>query len=91
MNKTQLIDAIAEKTGQSKAAVAAVVNATVEIVQEAVAAGDRVQIIDFGVFERRYREARTARDLRSGATVPVAARHVPAFKPGRGFKQVVGS
>lgn len=90
MNKSQLIDAIAAKTGQSKASVAAIVNATTEVVQEAVAAGDKVTVPGFGVFERRFREGGERRSPQGG-TVVVAARHVPAFKPGAGFKQAVSA
>lgn len=91
MNKTQLIDAVAISTGRSKADVAAIISATLETVQGAVAAGDTVQIIGFGSFERRFREARTAPNPRGGAPVPVAAKHVPAFKPGSSFKATVSA
>jgi DNA-binding protein HU-beta len=91
MNKTQLIDAVAASTGKSKADVAAVIAATLETVQDAVAAGDKVTVPGFGSFERRFREARTAPNPRGGAPVPVAAKHVPTFKAGSGFKQVVGA
>lgn len=89
MNKTQLIDAIAAKTGESKKTVAAIIAATTDVVQAAVAAGDTVQIIGFGSFERRFRDARTAPNPRGGAPVPVAAKHVPAFKAGATFKTTV--
>ncbi|MBN6054494.1 HU family DNA-binding protein [Nonomuraea sp. RK-328] len=91
MNKTQLTDAVAATTGQSKATVAAIIAATLDTVQGAVAAGDTVQIIGFGSFERRFREARTAPNPRGGAPVPVAAKHVPAFRAGSGFKETVSA
>jgi len=91
MNKSQLVDAIAAKTGESKATVAAIINATTEVVQEAVAQGDKVTVPGFGSFERRFREARTAPNPRGGAPVPVAAKHVPAFKPGSAFKATVAA
>ncbi|MEU4576585.1 HU family DNA-binding protein [Nonomuraea sp. NPDC023979] len=91
MNKSQLIDAVAASTGRSKTDVAAIISATLDTVQEAVASGDTVQIIGFGSFERRFREARTAPNPRGGAPVPVAAKHVPAFKAGAGFKQAVSA
>ncbi|MET8864696.1 HU family DNA-binding protein [Nonomuraea sp. NPDC004580] len=90
MNKSQLVDAIAAKTGQSKAAVAAVVNATTEVVQDAVAKGDKVTVPGFGVFERRFREGGERRSPQGG-TVHVASKHVPAFKPGRAFKDTVSA
>ncbi|MGW4801503.1 HU family DNA-binding protein [Nonomuraea sp. NPDC004297] len=91
MNKTQLIDAVSADAGFSKDVVARIINSTLNKVQEAVAKGDTVQIIGFGSFERRFREARTAPNPRGGAPVPVAAKHVPAFKAGTGFKQAVSA
>jgi DNA-binding protein HU-beta len=91
MNKTQLIDAIAAKTGESKKTVAAIIGAMTDVVPGAVASGDKVTIPGFGSFERRFRDARTAPNPRGGAPVPVAAKHVPAFKPGSGFKQAVSA
>lgn len=88
MNKTQLIDAIAAKSDLSKADVAAVIGHALAVIQEAVAAGDTVQIIGFGSFERRFREGGERRNPQGG-TVHVAAKHVPAFKPGATFKATV--
>jgi len=91
MNKSQLIDAVAATTGRNKADVAAIIGATLDTVQGAVAAGDKVTVPGFGVFERRFRDARTAPNPRGGAPVPVAAKHVPAFRPGAGFKATVAA
>lgn len=90
MNKSQLVDAIATRTGESKATVAAIINATTEVVQEAVAQGDKVTVPGFGVFERRFREGGERRNPQGG-TVTVAAKHVPAFKPGATFKATVAA
>jgi DNA-binding protein HU-beta len=90
MNKSELIDTVAKQTGQTKAAVAAIVNATLDTVQAAVAAGDRMEVKGFGVFERRFREGGERRNPQGG-TVQVAAKHVPSFKAGAGFKQAVNS
>ena len=91
MNKSELVAAVANRTGQDPKQVAAIIAATLETVQAAVAAGDTVQIIGFGSFERRFREARTAPNPRGGDPVQVPARHAPAFKPGSTFKQAVGA
>jgi len=90
VNKSQLIDAVAESTGHTKADVAAIVSATLDVVQAAVAAGDKVTVPGFGSFERRFREGGERRNPQGG-TVTVADKHVPAFKPGAGFKQAVGA
>ncbi|MGI5286662.1 HU family DNA-binding protein [Nonomuraea polychroma] len=89
MNRTQLIDAVTTATGRSKADVAAIIGATLETVTAAVAAGDKVTVPGFGSFERRFRKAGTAPNPRGGDPLPVAAKHVPAFKAGAAFKQAV--
>ena len=90
MNKSQLVDAVAEQTGQDPKQVAAIINVTLEAVQVAVAKGDTVQIIGFGSFERRFRRAGETRTPQGG-TVQLPDRHVPAFKAGAGFKQAVSA
>ena len=85
MNKTELVAAVAAKTELSKKnaekAVAAVL--------ETLAAGEKVQLVGFGTFEAREREARTAKNPRTGETVEVAASRVPAFKAGQALKAKV--
>ncbi|MGH3822991.1 MAG: HU family DNA-binding protein [Pseudonocardiaceae bacterium] len=88
MNKAQLIDALAERLGDRKVAAAAVA-ALVDVVVRTVNDGERVTITGFGVFEKRARAARTARNPRTGQTVPVRQTDVPAFRPGTLFREVV--
>jgi DNA-binding protein HU-beta len=88
MNKTQLIDALAERLGDKKVAAAAVAG-LVDVVVRAVNAGDRVTITGFGVFEKRARAARTARNPRTGEAVIIQQTDVPAFRPGTLFREVV--
>ena len=90
MNKSELIDAIAEKVG-GRSTAAAAVDAVLDAITAAVAAGERVGIVGFGTFEKRVRGARTARNIRTGATIKVKATSVPAFRAGSGFKEVVAS
>ncbi len=90
MNKSELIDAIADKVG-GRTAAAKAVDAVLDSIMTAVAAGDRVGIVGFGTFEKRFRGARTARNIRTGATIKVKATSVPAFRAGSGFKDVVAS
>lgn len=90
MNKTQLIETVATSTDRSKADVAAIINATLDVVQAAVAAGDKVTVPGFGSFERRFRAGGEMRNPQGG-TVNVPDRHVPAFKAGSGFKQAVSA
>ncbi len=88
MNKRDLIDAISDRLGDRKSATEAV-NAVLETIQSAVAAGDRVAITGFGVFEKSERPARTARNPATGATIQVPASSVPRFRPGADFKALV--
>jgi DNA-binding protein HU-beta len=90
VNKSELIDAIAEQVG-GRAAAAKAVDAVLEAITSAVAAGERVGIVGFGTFEKRVRGARTARNIRTGAPIKVKATSVPAFRAGAGFKETVAS
>ena len=88
MNKRELIDAVSGRLGDKKSATEAV-NAVLETIQSAVAAGDKVAITGFGVFEKSERPARTARNPATGATVQVPESSVPKFRPGADFKALV--
>jgi DNA-binding protein HU-beta len=88
MNKRELIDAISGRLGDRKSATEAV-NAVLETIQSAVAAGDKVAIAGFGVFEKSERPARTARNPATGATIQVPKSSVPKFRPGADFKALV--
>ncbi|HKR51902.1 MAG TPA: HU family DNA-binding protein [Pseudonocardiaceae bacterium] len=88
VNKTQLIDALAERLGDKKIAAAAVAG-LVDVVVRAVKGGDKVTITGFGVFEKRSRAARMARNPRTGQSVKVKKTTVPAFRPGTLFREVV--
>jgi len=89
VNKAELIDAVAAKTTTDKKSAGAVVEAMVDTVLRAVASGERVAITGFGVFEKRERAARTARNPRTGVAIRLKKTSVPAFRPGQGFKDVV--
>jgi DNA-binding protein HU-beta len=90
VNKAELIEALAARLGDRKTATAAL-DAVLTEVQAAVTKGDRVAITGFGVFEKRVRGARTARNPRTGEAVKVKKTSVPTFRPGAGFKDMVAS
>jgi len=90
MNKGDLIDAISGRLGGKKPATEAV-NAVLETIQSAVAAGDKVAITGFGVFEKSERPARTARNPATRETIQVPASSVPKFRPGTDFKALVNA
>lgn len=89
MKKTELIAAIAEKSGLSKKDAENAFNATVDTIIEAVAAGEKIQIVGFGTFEQRERKSRTGCDPRTGNKIEIPASKVPAFKAGKAFKDTV--
>ncbi|HZD99896.1 MAG TPA: HU family DNA-binding protein, partial [Micromonosporaceae bacterium] len=90
MNKAELIDALAVRLGEKKTATAAL-DAVLAEVQAAVTKGDKVSITGFGVFEKRTRAARMARNPRTGEAVKVKKTAVPAFRAGAGFREMVAT
>jgi DNA-binding protein HU-beta len=88
VNKAQLIDALAERLRDRKVAAAALAG-LIDVVVRTVNADDRVTITGFGVFEKRARAARTARNPRTGQAVTVQQTDVPVFRPGALFREVV--
>jgi DNA-binding protein HU-beta len=90
VNKAELIDALATRLGDKRTAGTAL-DAVLAEVQTAVAKGEKVSITGFGVFEKRTRAARMARNPRTGAAVRVKKTAVPAFRPGTNFKEMVAS
>jgi DNA-binding protein HU-beta len=89
MNKAELVNAVAEKSGQTAAAVSSVLGAFEEVVTSTVAGGDKVQIPGFLSFERAERAARTGRNPATGAEIQIAAATVPKVKVGKSFKDAV--
>jgi DNA-binding protein HU-beta len=90
VNKAELIDALATRLGDKKTASQAL-DAVLAEIQSAVTKGDKVAITGFGVFEKRVRAARTARNPRTGEAVKVKKTSVPAFRAGAGFREMVAS
>jgi DNA-binding protein HU-beta len=90
VNKAELIDALSERLGDKRSATDAL-DAVLAEIQSAVTKGEKVSITGFGVFEKRVRAARMARNPRTGEAVRVKKTSVPAFRPGAGFKDTVAS
>jgi len=91
VNKADLVDEVAARTGQTKSAVAATIEAAMEAIVEVVASDGSVTLSGFGTFEPKLRQARTGRNPRTGVAVPIPPKTVPAFRPGNGFKAAVES
>ena len=89
MNKAELIEAVAERLEDSKKAAGEAVEVIIDEIAKAVAAGEKVAITGFGVFERVERAARTGRNPMTGAVVKIKATSVPKFRPGAEFKGLV--
>ncbi len=89
MNKTQLIDAIAEKADLSKVQAKAALEAMLEGVTESLKGGDPVQLIGFGTFKVNARAARTGRNPKTGEELQIPAANVPAFTAGKALKEAV--
>jgi DNA-binding protein HU-beta len=89
MNRAELIEVIAEKTGFARKDVEKTVKVMIGEVINTVAKKEKVQLTGFGTFEAREHAARNGKNPRTGAEMKIAAVTVPAFKAGKGFKKAV--
>ncbi len=89
MNKTELIAAVAAKTGLTKKDAEKVVNATIDTITESMVNGDKVNVSGFGIFEVKAREARVGRNPRTKETIQIPATKLPAFKASKTLKDAV--
>ena len=89
MNKTELIAAMAETSGLSKKDCESALTAFIAATENALKAGDKVQLVGFGSFEVKHRAERTGLNPRTGDSVTIAASKVPAFKAGKALKDAV--
>ena len=89
MNRKELIDALSDKTGSSKADADRNISALIEIITGTLKKGDNVALVGFGTFEVRKRAARAGRNSSTGAAIKIKAAKVPAFKAGATLKAVV--
>lgn len=89
MNKSGLVDEVAAATGQTKAAVAATIDAAMNAIMASVGRAESVTLSGFGTFERRERRARIGRNPQTGDPVPIPPRPVPTFRPGLSFRKAV--
>lgn len=86
MNKTELIEAVAEKAGLKKKEAESCLAAFVDVVSGALGKGDKVQWTGFGTFELKQRAARKGVNPATGQQIDIAASSSPSFKPGKSFK-----
>ena len=91
MTKTELIAAMAEKTGATKKDSEAALAAVIEVITGALKAGDKVSLVGFGTFEAKKRAARVGKNPRTGAEIKIPATVAPAFKAGKALKDSVNA
>jgi Bacterial nucleoid DNA-binding protein len=89
MNKAELVAAVAEKTGLSKKDSEKAVNAAFDAISEELVAGGKVQLVGFGSFESKVRNARVGRNPRTKEEIEIPASRVPAFKAGKALKDAI--
>ncbi len=91
MNKTELVDSIAEAADLPKASAARALDAVVDAITNALKEGDSVSLVGFGTYAVKRREARTGRNPQTGAPIEIKAANVPSFKAGKALKDAVNS
>lgn len=89
MNKSDLIDAIAESADISKSAAGRALDATLAAITEALKRGDAVALVGFGTFALKHRPARVGRNPRNGGEIKIEASNVPGFKAGKALRDAV--
>ncbi len=89
MNKSELIDAIADGADISKASAGRALDSVLEAITGALKKGDQVSLVGFGTFSVKHRPARTGRNPQSGQEIQIAAANVPGFKAGKALKDAV--
>ena len=91
MNKSELINALAAKTEFTKKDAEKSMNAFIEVINENLAKGEKIQLVGFGTFEVKNRPARVARNPRTGEEIKIAASKAPTFKAGKALKDKVNT
>ena len=86
MNKKELVAAMAEKSGLTKVNNETALNATLAVIEEALATGEKVQLVGFGAFEVKSRSARAGRNPKTKEAITIPASKAHIFKPGRALK-----
>jgi DNA-binding protein HU-beta len=87
--KTDIVDAVAEKTGLTKKDAQSAVDAMLEAIVDSLQRGERVQLTGFGTFETRERKERKGSNIQTGEEIIIPASTVPAFKPGKALRDAV--
>jgi len=89
LTKAELVEKVASKTGLTKKDAAKAVDAVFKAITDSLKSGHKVSMVGFGTFDVRKRAARMGRNPQTGKQIKIAARKVPAFKPGKNLKEAV--
>tara|TARA_A100001011_G_scaffold1756_1_gene2039 strand:+ start:57 stop:329 length:273 start_codon:yes stop_codon:yes gene_type:complete len=89
VNKSELVDAIAEGADISKASAGRALDSAIEAITSALSNGDQVSLVGFGTYSVKHRAARTGRNPQTGSEIQIAASNVPSFKAGKALKDAV--
>ena len=89
MNKAELIQAVAAKSGLTKKDAEAAVAAVIDSITDALKAGEKVSLVGFGTFAVKARAARTGKNPQTGEAIEIAACKVPAFAAGKTLKDAI--
>lgn len=90
MTKKELVDAIANHTGFTKKDCRLLVDVFCDVVAGALYNGDRVKIVDFGIFDVKEVKSKKGKDFENNTMIPIPSRKVPVFVPGIGLRRIVG-
>ena len=89
MNKSELVDAIADGADISKASAGRALDSAIDAIKAALKNGDQVSLVGFGTYSVKHRAARTGRNPQTGAEIQISAANVPSFKAGKALKDAV--
>lgn len=89
MNKSQLVESVAEQTQLTKTDIEEMLNCTLDLIKKSVKKGDDVTLVGFGTFTKSKRKARMGRNPQTGKEIKIPAMTVPRFRPGKEFKETV--
>ncbi len=89
MNKSELVEALAQKTNQTKKSAEDALNALVEVITDELSKGEKIQLVGFGTFEVVKRAARKGKNPQTGEELKIPASIAPKFKAGKALKDIV--
>lgn len=90
MTKEELVNEISSRTGFTKKDCLLFLDVFCDTIEDSLSKGERVKIVDFGVFDVKVRKSRTGKNFFENTTLPIPSKKIPTFTPGEGLKSIVG-